>query len=113
MPKGGTHAIPRGVPGDGRRGRQTLSRIVGTLATAVRVDRAHAIGYKLKKYPACIDMLAGVCISSDAPGFDSRAMVLRCRAFSEHLNFRLDNAAASAGRALQEVAPMGEEGRTS
>jgi hypothetical protein len=65
-----------------------------------------------KKYPACIDMLAGVCISSDAPEFDSRAMVRRCGAFSETLNFCLDNAASSAGRARQKVGPMGEEGLT-
>ena len=44
---------------------------------------------------------------------DSRAMVRGCGAFSEHLKFRLDNAASSAGRARQEVAPMGEEGLTS
>ena len=48
-----------------------------------------------------------------ATGFDSRAMVRGCGAFSEHLNFRLDNAASSAGRARQKVGPMGEEGRTS
>ena len=45
--------------------------------------------------------------------FDSGAMVRGYGAFSEHLKFRLDNVASSAGRPRQKVSPMNEEGLTS